>query len=207
MGGIFITFEGIECCGKSTQAGLLANRLVAKGIDVLPTREPGGTTLGENIRRILCGSSGSGYLSPIAEVLLFEASRAQHVAEKIVPAIDGGKVVICDRFTDSTLAYQGDGRGIDRSSIKFLNDFATQNRLPDLTIFIDIDVGESFRRICERNGIRDRMEGEGEEFFNRVRLGYLQIAAGDSRFVIIQGTGSRDSIGEAIFYEFTKRFL
>jgi dTMP kinase len=216
MKGTFVTFEGIECCGKSTQVELLAKRLIADGMDVLVTREPGGTALGEIVRRILCHSGETDSLanqpplislSPLAELLLFEASRAQHVCEKILPALEAGKVVICDRFTDSTAMYQGNGRSVDAASIKFLNDFVSQNCMPDLTVFIDVPVKESLNRIAKRDGGMDRIESEGEEFFSRVRMGYLKLAVADRRFVLIDGTGDSDYIHDAIFYEFAKRFL
>jgi dTMP kinase len=188
--GFFLTLEGPEGGGKTTQAKRLEDHLRRRGYDVLLTREPGGTKLGEEIRRIF---SSKGYtISPEAELLLLLSSRAQHVREVIAKSLEQKKVVICDRFSDATLAYQGYGRGMDISLIKMLNDFATSGLRPDLTILLDLDVEVGLRR----KGIsEDRMEAEDISFHERVRKGYLSIALEEpERVKVLDASRDEDSV-------------
>ncbi|MQF98470.1 MAG: dTMP kinase [SAR202 cluster bacterium] len=186
--GIFVTLEGCEGGGKSTQSRSIKSVLEKKGIAVTLLREPGGTALGDKLRRIL--KFGNFPLNPSSELLLFNASRVQLVEEKIVPALRRGEVVICDRFTDSTLAYQGYGRGMPLTLIEKINSVATNNLVPDLTILLDIDPEVGMYR---NSGKRDRFEQnfdseEKKSFHKRVREGYLQLAEKDShRWLIIDG--------------------
>ena len=169
--GLFITFEGADGCGKTTQLNLLADCLTNAGYDVLITREPGAKGLGEKIREILLNYDGD--VSDRCESFLFLADRAQHIDMVVNPAINSGRIVLCDRHTDSSVAYQGYGRGLPVDRIKNLNDIAVNGRVPDLTFIFDIDVETSMSRVGSE---KDRMESAGIEFFNRVRNGYLQIA-------------------------------
>lgn len=169
--GLFITFEGADGCGKTTQLMLLAKYLKSKGRDVIVTREPGARGLGEKIREILLNYDGE--VSSQAEAFLFLADRAQHIDVIVNPAVESGKIVLCDRHTDSTVAYQGYGRGLDIDRIKMLNNLATGDRRPDLTFVFDIDVETSMKRVGNE---KDRMESAGVEFFNRVRNGYHKIS-------------------------------
>ncbi|MDR2776960.1 MAG: dTMP kinase [Puniceicoccales bacterium] len=207
MSGIFVTFEGIEGCGKSTQLNMLANWLRANGKDVIVTREPGGTDLGEKIRNLLLEGNKNDIFSIRAEILLFEASRAQHVDEKILPAIKSGKFVLCDRFFDSTVVYQGVARAIDPHIVQFLNEFALSGCVPTMTVFPNISVAESFRRIALENGSRDRIEQEDESFFEKIRDGYLELAKGNARFFMVDGADNAEIIHEKIRNEFAKRFF
>ncbi len=174
--GIFITFEGPEGSGKSTQAKLIYDFLIKRGYKVIHTREPGGTGVAEAIRQILLNPKYS--VSPMTELLLYEASRHQHTQDVITPAIKSGKVVICERYTDATLAYQGYGRGIDLKTIEFLNKMATENLKPDLTLYLDIPSGRGLvkarKKLYYSNG--DRIENESMKFHGKVRRGYLKIA-------------------------------
>lgn len=173
MRGIFITFEGPEGCGKSTHAKLLYNFLKRKGYDCIFTREPGGTKVGEYIRRILLHSKDIN-ISALAEVFLFEAARTQIVKEIILPALKKKRIVICDRFSDATFSYQGYGGKISLSTIKLLDKIATKGLKPDLTILLDIDIIIGLRR-ARSKGI-DRMELKDMAYHKRVRLGYLRLA-------------------------------
>lgn len=168
--GLFITFEGIDGCGKTTQMGLLAKYLKEKGLDVIITREPGSVGLGEKIREILLNYEGE--VSSNCEAFLFLADRAQHIDLLVKPAIDEGKIVLCDRHTDSTIAYQGYGRGVDLDRIKMLNNLATSGLKPDLTFIFDLDVKTALGRVGKS---QDRMESAGLEFFEKTRNGYLEI--------------------------------
>lgn len=172
--GIFISFEGIEGTGKTTQARLLAERLSEAGYEAVLTQEPGGTIIGNKIREILLQPEHK-EMSYITELLLYNAARAQHLAEKILPAMDKGKVVITDRFTDSTVAYQGYGRGVDISLIMSIDTIATGCIKPDLTVLFDLDAEVGIRRNKNINKV-DRFELEDVEFHRRVRNGYLRIA-------------------------------
>jgi dTMP kinase len=169
---VFITFEGIEGCGKSTQARLLKAFLERRGFDVLVTREPGGSPIGEQIRQILLDPVNSGMV-PLAELLLYEASRCQHVEAVIKPALEEGRAVICDRFFDASTAYQGYARGLGIRMVGELNLVATGGRKPDLTIVLDLPVDVGLRRLGKN---LDRIEREAVEFHERVRQGYLRIA-------------------------------
>lgn len=188
--GLFITFEGADGCGKTTQLMLMAKYLKEHGAEVLVTREPGAKGLGEKLREILLNYDGE--VSSQAEAFLFLADRAQHMDVIIKPAVAAGKIVLCDRHTDSTVAYQGYGRGIDVSKINMLNDIATGGRKPDLTIVFDVDVETSLSRVGKE---KDRMENAGMDFFNRVRNGYLQIAKQEpERVKVIDATQSIEAI-------------
>ena len=169
--GLFITFEGADGCGKTTQINLLKNYLENQGYQVVLTREPGAKGLGEKVREILLNYEGA--VSDRCESFLFLADRAQNIDIIVNPAVNEGKIVLCDRHIDSTVAYQGYGRGLDIDRIKMLNNIATNGRKPDLTIIFDIDVETSMKRVGKE---KDRMESAGIEFHNRVRDGYLKIA-------------------------------
>ena len=168
---LFITFEGADGCGKTTQIELLNKYLQQKGFKTLVTREPGAKGLGEKLREILLNYDGE--VSPNCESFLFLADRAQHVDCVIKPALKDGVIVLCDRHTDSTVAYQGYGRQLDIEQIKKLNEIAVNGLKPDLTIVFDIDIETSMQRVGKT---KDRMESAGMDFFNRVRNGYLAIA-------------------------------
>jgi len=188
--GFFLTLEGGEGTGKSAQLRLLTDYLHDKGYPVLATREPGGTGLGDDIRRILLDRANTG-MSHHTELLLYEASRAQLVHQVIRPALASGAIVICDRFFDSTTAYQGYGRGIDLALIRALNLAATGGLRPDCTILLDIDPSIGLQRARSRNGHQlDRLERETLAFHQRVRRGYLQMAQHEpDRFVVIDASG------------------
>ncbi len=192
MSGLFITFEGGEGCGKSTQIAALKSRLEAAGQTVVQTREPGGTALGESVRNLLQHDAAGQGMSPEAELLLFAASRAQHVRELIAPAITAGKVVLCDRFLDSTTVYQGVARAIDSRQVDLINQFAVGTLRPDLTILIDLPPEIGLARVRARSdGQLDRMEQEAIEFFEAVRQGYLDLAASEpKRFIVLDGSQS-----------------
>ncbi len=187
--GFFITLEGPDGCGKSTQAFLLAEHFKKSGYQVLLTREPGGTPLAEEIRRVIL-TPGEEKLDPMAEILLYTAARAQHVATVIQPAIALGKIVLCERFLDSTLAYQGYGLGRDLQLIEELHQMAFGSLKPDLTVLFDIDVVTCATRALQRNLSKqkqsDRIEARGVEFQERVRQGFLELAKCEPRFSIIE---------------------
>lgn len=192
--GLFITFEGADGCGKTTQLKLLAEYLQKNGVDVLVTREPGAKGLGEKLRDILLNYDG--VVSDRCEAFLFLADRAQHIDTIVAPAVDAGKVVLCDRHIDSTAAYQGYGRGQDIVQINNLNMIATGGRKPDLTIVFDIDAETSLARV---GSAKDRMESSGIEFFNRVREGYLKIAAQETaRVKVLDATKSIDEVQQDV---------
>jgi len=192
--GLFITFEGADGCGKTTQLKLLKEYLENKGFEVLLTREPGGVGLGEKIREILLNYDGD--VSSKAEAFLFLADRAQNIDNIVKPAIEAGKIVLCDRHTDSTIAYQGYGRGVDLQQLKMLNNLATGGFKPDLTYVFDIDVETSQKRVGK---VKDRMEAAGVEFHNRVREGYLAIAKDEpSRVRVINSTDTIENIFEQV---------
>ena|SRR5258708_704384 len=176
---IFITFEGPEGSGKSTHIRQLASHLRQKGHRVLVTREPGGTALAQDLRRILL-ETGQG-LSPLAELFLYEADRAQHATETIRPALHRGMTVLCDRYTDSTLAYQGFGRGLDRKTIGVLNRIASGNLRPDLTILLDVPAERGLRLAARKKKGHDRLEKAGLAFHKRVRAGFLRLAKQEPR--------------------------
>lgn len=180
MKGTFITFEGIEGSGKSTQIVLLENYLKSAGLHVVLTREPGGTPMGDQIRKILLDPANTG-LDPSAELLLYAASRAQHLHEVIGPALDAGKIVLCDRFSDATLAYQGYGRGLNIDMIRALDRIVTSGMRPERTILFDLDPASGIARAHGRNknsGLEAEARFENEEiaFHERVRQGYLNLS-------------------------------
>ena len=204
MNGIFVTIEGPEGSGKSTQARLLAERLIAEGRDVVLTREPGGTPTGEAIRAILQHDAAGEPIAPECEVLLFEACRAQLVAQAILPAIERGACVICDRFFDSTTAYQGYGRGLNILLIQAVNEFAARNMRPDLTLLLDLDPAAGLARAGTRNARErrehDRIEREEIAFHERVRSGYLALAASEpDRFRLIDAARDPESVANDIW--------
>ena len=178
--GRLITFEGPEGAGKSTQAALLISKLEARGIEVIYTREPGGTKLGEAIRGILQYNAAAEDPCPESEVLLFEASRAQLVRHVIQPALERGAWVLCDRFADSTTAYQGFGRGFPVELMETINRFAIGSAVPDMTILLDVNVSLGMQRCAKRQVGKkvqyDRIESEALEFHEKVRQGYLELA-------------------------------
>lgn len=190
MAGLFITFEGTEGCGKSTQIRLLSERLQKEGRQVLQTREPGGTPLGEAVRNLLQHDAAGNGMTPEAELLLFAASRAQLTRECILPALDKNQVVLCDRFMDSTTVYQGVARKLDPSTVAQINQFAVGSARPDLTVLIDLDPEIGLQRARARNNGRlDRMESEAIEFFQAVRNGYLKLAEAEpGRFTVVDGS-------------------
>ena len=192
--GLFITFEGGDGCGKTTQIELLDKYLREHNYQTLLTREPGAKGLGIKLREILLNYDGE--VSPICESFLFLADRAQHVDCVIKPALAEGKIIICDRHTDSTVAYQGYGRGLDIDRIHYLNNIATSGLKPDLTIGLDVDVETSLSRVGKE---KDRMESAGKEFFNRVRSGYLEIAKSEpERVKVINSSDSIENIHKKV---------
>ncbi|HEY8391416.1 MAG TPA: dTMP kinase [Capillibacterium sp.] len=207
--GIFITFEGMDGAGKSTQAKLLAAHLQAEGVPVRLTREPGGTPLAENIRYLLL-YAGEVKLAPVTEVLLYAAARAQHVSEIIRPALARGEVVICERYIDSSLVYQGFASGNDLSMIRQVNAYATGGLMPDLTFLLDVEAREGWCRVRERNGRAgtDRMEAKGLCFQEKVRQGFLQLAAGErERIKLLNCSGqSQDQLHQRIWELFVHKF-
>ncbi|MGN0846909.1 MAG: dTMP kinase [Kiritimatiellia bacterium] len=202
MRGRFITFEGPEGGGKSTHVRELAARLREEGRSVLVTREPGGTPLAEKVRGLVREELED---PPVTrgEVLLFLAARAQVVANVIRPALARGEWVICDRFADSTFAYQGYGRGIDVGLLRQLNDFATEGLVPDLTILLDVPPEVSRARLAERQAatatVADRIELAGREFHRRLRDGFLELARAEpERFVVIDSSGEREAVSAKV---------
>ena len=192
--GKFITFEGLDGCGKTTQIKLLDEYLKSKGYKTLLTREPGAKGLGEKLREILLNYEGD--VSSTCESFLFLADRAQHVDCIIKPALESGTIVLCDRHTDSTVAYQGYGRGLDIEKIKYLNNVAVSGLKPDLTIVFDIDIETSNLRVGRK---KDRMESSGEAFFNRVRQGFLEIAKEEpERVKLIDSKASIEDIHKKV---------
>lgn len=191
--GLFITFEGIDGCGKSTQIGLLTAYLEDIGRPCLLVREPGGTVIGEKIRSILLDKENN-EMSPAAELLLFEAARAQIVEEKIRPAIEAGTTVICDRFYDSTYAYQGVARSLGEDLVVTLNDIATSGLAPDITFLLDLSVEDAYARRKGRGEADDRMELLGLEFQRSVRNGYLKAAETFDRIRVIDAAGTPEEI-------------
>lgn len=169
--GLFITFEGADGCGKTTQSKLVQEYLEQSGYEVVWTREPGAKGLGQKIRELLLHYDGD--VAPMCEAFLFLADRAQHIEHLIKPAVESGKIVICDRHTDSTIAYQGYGRGEDIKQLKYLNELATGSIKPDLTFVFDVTTDVAQQRVGDE---KDRMESAGIEFHKKVRQGYLEIA-------------------------------
>ena len=209
--GKFITFEGGEGCGKSTQVKRFAASLEACGIKVLLTREPGGTRLAELIRGLLKDEAED---PPVdrAELLLFLAARAQLVKNVIRPALEEGTWVVSDRFSASTIAYQGYGRGLPLGFVRAANDFACEDLKPDLTILLDLDPAVAEARMRKReestNTVADRIERAGEEFHARLRSGFLALAAADApRFAVIDASASPDEVSSAVLSAASRLFL
>jgi len=195
--GVFITFEGVEGCGKTTQIRRLQQRLENQGREVVATREPGGTPVSEAIRNILLDCAHDG-MQPMTELLLYAAARSQHVAEVIAPALQAGKIVLCDRFADSTTAYQGAGRGVAPDDVALVHRLATRGVWPDLTIVLDVpaEVGLARANSC---GGPDRIEQECIEFHRRVREGFLDLARqAPERIRVVDGTGSADEVAAKV---------
>jgi dTMP kinase len=213
--GKFITFEGLDGSGKSTQIAKLARGLRARGVSVIITREPGGTTTGEKIREVLLHSATSG-LSPSAEMALMFASRAQHIHEVILPALAEGRVVLCDRFTDSTEAYQGGGRKLGSKPVLQLHELLCGNLQPDLTILLDNDVSTTVERARRRNRQHknrrpdkdeNRFEQENRAFFGRVRHAYLAIAAREPQRVHVVDARGTPRETHAVIIEVVRKKL
>ncbi|MFP5265487.1 MAG: dTMP kinase [Blastocatellia bacterium] len=192
MPGFFITLEGMDGCGKSTQLEMLAGALRGRGLDFVVTREPGGTPVGESVRELLV-SDASLSITPAAELFLIAGARAQHVAELIKPALASGRTVISDRYTDSTVAFQGFGRGLDLSLIDRMNRFATQGVTPDLTVIFDLAPELARTRLSARpvGGLLGALDEEALDFHARVREGYLWLAASEpSRVRVVDSSGT-----------------
>ena len=205
--GTFITLEGPDGAGKSRQAAALAERLRGLGRDVVLTREPGGTTLGERIRTLLLEISSHDH-DPVSDALLFSASRRRHVSEVITPALERGAIVVCDRYADSTLAYQGYGDGLPIDSLRRLTEFATGGLWPKRTVLIDVSAAEGLTR-RQMGAAMDMTRFEvadahGVAFHERVRQGYLELASAEpERWRVIDGAGSPDEVAERIWDELT----
>ena len=200
---MFITFEGIEGCGKSTQVKLLGEELRLRGYGVTLTREPGGCPIADKIRAILLDADNTA-MTPLTELLLYAAARSQHLHDKVRPALESGEIVICDRFTDATLAYQGAGRSLDQALIRQLHDLATCGLAPDLTILMDCPVEIGLERALSRIGAtqgakEERFELESLQFHEAVRNGYLLLAGNEpKRFALQDATGPIPQIAEQI---------
>jgi len=197
--GMFITFEGPDGSGKTTQIRLLRDALAAAGYDVLLTREPGGTAIGDQIRVVLHDVENE-EMTPPAEILLYSASRAQLVAQVIRPALAAGKIVLCDRYADSTMAYQGYGRGLDLEALRAITAFATAGLKPDLTLLLDLNVADGLARRQVGGDEWNRMDQQTLEFHRRTREGYLQLAAAEpERWVRVEAAGAVEEIAAAVW--------
>ncbi|MBA4391435.1 MAG: dTMP kinase [Syntrophus sp. (in: bacteria)] len=193
---MLITFEGIEGCGKTTQIALLHTYLEKKGLNVIKTREPGGTTFGETLRKVFLHTNMEVY--PLSELLVFMAMRAQHVEELIQPALKEGKVVLCDRFIDASYAYQGYGRGVDLGIIETLNRLVTKGVRPNLTVLLDCSVENGLKRKAESADM-DRFEKEELAFHNKIKKAYEKMSKADpKRFFVIDGSLDIDTIHRTI---------
>lgn len=209
--GCFITFEGIEGCGKTTQIKLLEQHLTAHDYKVRLTREPGGCSIADKIRAILLDAANSA-MTPSAELLLYAAARSQHVEEVIKPALAADYIVLCDRFTDATIAYQGYGRGLDLGAIDYLNQMATSGLRPQLTVLLDCPVEVGLNRAMARiNGMgtgsrEERFELESTLFHQKVRDGYLKLAAAEpGRYLVIDGKNGVEETQEAVYKAVSSR--
>jgi dTMP kinase len=199
--GLFITFEGPDGSGKSTQARILAERLRGEGRQVLETAEPGGTPIGQQIRRILLDPANK-ELTPVAELLLMFAARAQNVEQWILPALGQGKIVISDRFTDSSIAYQGSGRDLGWDNVLELDLIACHGLTPDITLCIDIDSETGLARAHSRGGSETRLEEQAIEFHHKVREAYHELARRQpQRFRLVDGRGTREDIAAKVWEE------
>jgi dTMP kinase len=202
---LFVTFEGIEGSGKSTHAHRLAAHLRGRGRAVVETREPGGTAAGAALRALLLGAAAVP-LTPLAELLLYCADRAQHVSEVVRPALDAGRIVVSDRFNDSTLAYQGYGRGLDLGLVRGLDERARDGVLPTLTFLLDCPVETGLARARGRAGAGDRFEREVVDFHERVRAGFRALAGTEPwRYCVVDATGRVDEVHAVIVAETERR--
>jgi len=203
MAGIFVTFEGVEACGKSTQVKRLKRRLEAAGHEVIAVHEPGFTEIGSEIRHLLLHAKQGNAMQAVTELLLFEASRAQLVAEVIRPSLAKGHIVLSDRFYDSTTVYQGIARGLDSTFIRVINEFVVDECKPALTILLDIDIETSLIRQMRRVrpvGFPDRMERQPSEFFEKVRQGYLETARAEpGRIKVVDASRAEDRVEHEIW--------
>jgi len=203
---MFITFEGLDFSGKSTQVELFTDRLTREQHKLLVLRDPGGTAIGEKIRSILLDKRSLG-MADMTELFLFSASRSQLVYEVIQPALERGVIVVCDRFYDSTTAYQGWGRNISLDAIRAINSAATSGLVPDITYFLDIPPVEIRKRMEEKNSLADRMESSGLAFYERVRDGYLRLAREEhQRFEILDGLRPIEEIHALVWERFLQEF-
>lgn len=203
--GLFVTFEGPEGCGKTTQIARLAEWLRARGCDVIATREPGGTPIGDQVREIL-HALGNRAMRFEAELLLYNASRAQLVADVIRPHLERGGIVLADRYADSSMAYQGYGRGLERDALRAIIAFATGGLRPDLTLLLDLDVEEGLRRRRGSGGEWNRLDQEPIAYHRRVREGYLSLARAEpDRWVVIDAARSAEEVQGGIRVEVEKR--
>lgn len=206
--GLFITFEGGEGAGKSTLLEGVARRLRDRGLEVLSTREPGGTPLGEEIRALLLRERAGVPISPMAELFLFLAARAEHVDVVITPALARGAVVLCDRFSDSTIAYQGAGRGLGMEHVSELCERACHGMQPDRTFFIDLAPSLGLKRAHGRNGNHDRMESQALTFHETIRTAFCELAKRfPSRIVMIDGTRTPEVLCEEVFTDILSHVL
>ncbi len=198
--GFLLSFEGSEGCGKSTQIALLRTRLEAEGRSVVVLREPGGTELGESIRHLLQHAKEGAAMTPETELLLFAASRAQLVREKIRPLLEAGTFVILDRFLDSTTVYQGIARGLPLESVRAINHFAIGGTLPQLTLVLDMDSATARQRIHQTGRELDRIESQPQSFFEKVRQGYLDVAKAEpSRVKVIDASATPEVVHDSIW--------
>jgi dTMP kinase len=207
--GVLISFEGSEGSGKTTQMARLAKHLQERGRDVISTREPGGTEIGEQIRNIIVHNSKGDEMCAETELLLFAAARAQLVRENIAPALLRGAIVLSDRYLDSSTVYQGIGRNLAMGPVNQINRFAVGNVMPHITVVIDVPTSVSLSRIRQRaSDLPDRMERENIDFYEKVRAGYLVLAKGmPERFIVIDGTKSEDAIEKQIWAELETRIF
>ena len=197
MAGLFITFEGGDGSGKSTQAGLLAQWLTEQGRTVVRTREPGGSEVGVEIRNLVLHHRG--HIDPRAEALLYAADRAQHIATVVRPALERGEIVIQDRYFDSSVAYQGAGRVLDATEVRDLSLWATESLLPDVTVLLDLDENVARTRLDAADKPFDRLENEKAEFHSRVRAGFLALAKAEpKRFLVLDAKQPIDELAQAI---------
>ncbi len=205
--GILISFEGPEGSGKTTQIEHLVPKLEKLGHEIVVTREPGGTEIGEEIRHLLIHSSANSEMCPETELLLFAASRAQLVRETILPALEDGKIVLCDRYLDSTTVYQGAARQVSADPVSMINEFAIGNVVPNLTIITDVPAEMSMSRVRHRaTDLPDRMERENIDFYRIVREGYLLLAKSlPERFYVVDGTKAEKDVARAVWAEVKKR--
>lgn len=191
--GLFLTLEGVDGCGKSTQLAFLTEYLKQKGLDVLLTREPGGCAISEQVREILLSPENKA-MSAETEMLLYAAARAQHIAEKILPALEAGKVVLCDRYLDSSIAYQGYGRELGEAWVRQINWYAIERCMPDATFLFLLEVDRSFERIRQGRESKDRLEQESRGFFERVDFGFHALAQKEKRIRVIDAARSVEQV-------------